>query len=87
MAIDLRNVRSRTDTRTVRAPPCTLHNLQGLSMSTNPVKADVLRRKQKIRFSAVVIPVLKPTTPAVVKAPPSKLKKPFPIPVKSIPVM
>jgi len=56
-------------------------------MSTNQVKSDVLRRKQKIRFSAEVIPALKPTAPPVVKAPPSKLKKPFPIPVKSIPVM
>ncbi len=56
-------------------------------MSMNQVKADVLRRNKKIRFSSEVIPVQKPTTPPVVEAPPFKVKKPFPIPVKSIAVM
>lgn len=56
-------------------------------MSMNQAKADVLRRNKKIRFSSEIIPVQKPTTPPVVKAPPFKVKKPFPIPVKSIPIM
>lgn len=56
-------------------------------MSMNQVKADVLRRNKKIRFSSEVIPVKKPATPPVVEAPPFKVKKPFPVPVKGIPIM
>lgn len=56
-------------------------------MSAPPIKADLLRRNQKIRFAAEAIPPLKPTGPVVVKTTPSLPKKPFPIPVKGVPVM
>ena len=56
-------------------------------MSTPPMKVDVLRRNQKIRFAAEAIPALKPTGPVVVKTTPILPRKPFPIPVKGVPVM